>query len=156
MSKSTVLKNVNLSFPHYPEGHITKHFKYSDMLCRGFEKDPCRAKPPLKARLNLELVFRDLAEPFTQYLFSLMIRKTPVVAQSYLCPKCLELRGRKQDDSHAKGLAVDLLFTGLKRVDSLLLSEIALCWSIESGTTCIAYAKGSCLHLELDHGVGRR
>ena len=126
------------------------------MLCRGFETVSCRAEPPLKARLNLELVFRDLAEPFTKYLFSLMIRKTPVVAQSYICPVCLELRGRHQWDAHGKGRAADLLFTGLKRVDSLLLDEIALSWRIEYSIECIVYAEGSCLHMELDYEDGYR
>ena len=150
------LSKVNPSFQHYPGDHITKHFRYSDMLCRGFEKDPCRAEPPYIARLNLEIVFRELAEPFTEYLFSFMIRKTPVVAQSYLCPRCLELRRRPPWDSHGEGRAVDLLYTGQKRVDSMLLLDIATLWITETGINCKAYLNGSCLHLELGHGVGYR
>ena len=154
MSRLVALNKAIPNLPKFPKGNITRHFKYNDMLCRGFETSSCRAEPPFKVRLNLEIVFCDLAEPFTQHLFNLMIRKSPVVAQSYICPKCLELRGRYQWDSHAKGRAIDLLFTGQKRVSSWILYDIALFWGIRSDIQCILYPEGSCLHLELDHKVG--
>jgi hypothetical protein len=140
-------------FPN-PEWHVTKHFKYSDMLCRGFEKDPCRAEPPFRVRFNLERVFLELAEPFVQYLSDRMIRKKVLVAQSYLCPKCLALRGRPSHDCHGIGRAVDLKFTGGQRLHWWSLDFYAINWILETGVECTAYPEGTCLHLALDDSIG--
>lgn len=153
MNPSDTLPRAVPRIPDFPEEYITEHFKYSDMLCRGFENDPCRAKPPHLAHMNLELVFRELAEPFTQFLIDCMVRKPPVVAQSYLCPKCLALRDRPWS-AHGRGRAVDLIFAAKEHINSFLLFEYALWWSQESGINCKIYPHVLSLHLELDYIIG--
>jgi hypothetical protein len=137
-----------------PEGNITKHYKWDDLRCRGYRNDPCRAIPPPKAIYNLEIIFYHLLEPYTKYLYSLMIRKKPYVAQSYLCPKCSELRRLPYWNEHVKGREVDVVFTGKRRVDSWVLYEIAIKWAAKEELEFEIGMNGSCLELGLPFGVG--